>query len=109
MSAERKADLLASLGGLLAVVTALPAEDFPALAFSSRYAGGWTLQVTRDGNGSEAGRRALVERIAELAGLPAPRETTAGWHYTADDGDGRRDVFTPVTPNRIGDLAGGAS
>lgn len=82
----RKADLISTLGTLLAIVTALPADDFPDLyltASTLRAPHDWSVQVCDHGR-EEADRRAAVDRIAAIAGLPAPEESIGSYRSTAE-------------------------
>ena len=88
----RKAVLLTQVGALLAVITALPAEDFPGLYLTADDRE-WTVQVCQFDNGTEADRRAIVDRIAALAGLPAATDRRRS--YSARDGSGNS-VFTAI-------------
>jgi hypothetical protein len=81
----RKADLIASLGALLAVVTAMPAKDFPELYLTVSTIGShdWSVQVARHG-APEAARREVVDRIAAIAGLPTPVDGPSSYRSPAD-------------------------
>lgn len=105
---SRKTLLVTALGAVLGVVQAIPDGDCPDVLVSVHGYGGWTIQVSPF-NGSESNRRAHVDRIAALAGLPQP--TVTMWPTEPGlggygVGTASTEVWTPITVDTAG---GGAS